>query len=274
MLKNCFGDVKNSAGVVDQARLAACGYPTLGTTGVPSGVVLTPYTGPLTITTAGTVIDGKSIPNCLDIRTTGVVIRNSRITCTSGAFAGVYADNAPAAANLVIQRVEITCVDGHRHGVWVHSATITGAYIHDCENAGEINGNTVVRDSYLMSREVFPGHADDLQSQGGNDVVIDHNTFAGLAPITSSIISNPNSNSRWSVVNNFFSAGAYTLYCPENVGGTWTVRNNRFYGPVTGHGYSFPDDPHSPSFGFTDGCGGVGTWTGNYRDDTLAAVGR
>jgi hypothetical protein len=151
--------------------------------------------------------------------------------------------------------------------VWVHSATITNAYIHDCENAGEINANTVVRDSYLSSVEVGAGHGDDLQSQGGSDVAIDHNTFAGLAPITSSIITNPTGNSRWTLTNNFFSAGAFTLYCPEDVSGGWVVTGNRFYGPVTHHDYTSGDDPHSPSFGFTDACGGVGTWLNNYRDD-------
>jgi hypothetical protein len=236
---------------------------------VPAAITPTPYTGSLTISTAGTVIDGKAINGCLRILAINVTIRNSRITCAGGGWAGVYADDAPSAANLRIDHVEITCVDGHRHGVWVHGATITNAYIHDCENAGEINGNTVVRDSYLVAREVGDGHADDLQSQGGSDVIIEHNTFAGLNPITSSIISNPDGNSRWTLTDNFFSAGAYTLYCPENVGNTWVVRNNRFYGPVGGYN----TDPHRPAYGFTDACGGVGTWTGNYRDDTLAAVG-
>jgi hypothetical protein len=269
LLRNCFGDVKNSQGVIDQARLAACGYPTLASTGVPAGTVLTAYTGSLTISAAGTVIDGKAIPNCLNVTAVNVTIRNSRITCTSG-LAGVYGDNAPSAANLRIERVEINCVTGQRHGVWVHGATIVGAYIHDCENAGEINANTVVRDSYLASRETGAGHADDLQSQGGSDVIIDHNTFAGLNPITSSIITNPTGNSRWAIIGNFFSAGAFTLYCAENASGAWVVRDNRFYGPVG----NWQSDPHRPAYGFTDGCSGVGTWLNNYRDDSLQSVSR
>ena len=271
-IRNCFGDVKNSSGPIDQARLAACGYPTLASTGVPAGTALTAYTGPLTITTAGTVIDGKTINGCLNVRAVNVTIRNSRITCTgTSELAGVYADLAPSAANLRIDRVEITCVTGKRHGIWGHGMTVTGLYVHDCENGLEVNANSVVRDSYIMSREGdSTAHGDDIQSQGGSDVLIEHNTFAGLNPITSSIISNPDNNSRWTIRRNFFSAGALTLYCPENVAGGWVVTDNRFYGPFG----NWQSDPHRPAYGFTDACGGVGTWTGNYRDDTGAVVNR
>ena len=37
------------------------GFPNADNTGVPAGVALTPYTGPMTITTPGTVIDAKQI---------------------------------------------------------------------------------------------------------------------------------------------------------------------------------------------------------------------
>ena len=63
------------------------GFPTVETTGVPEGVTLTPYTGPLTITASGTTtIDGKEIgspssPVTLEIaESAGVVnITNSRV---------------------------------------------------------------------------------------------------------------------------------------------------------------------------------------------------
>jgi len=271
LLRNCFGDVKNSSGVIDQARLAQCGYPTLATTGVPAGTVLTPWPGSSVISTAGTVIDGKTL-GCIQIRALNVVIRNSRITCTGTA---IYAADAPSASgtgnNIRLERVEITCTNGTGHGVWAHNVTALAVNIHDCENAFELNANSIVADSYLSAREgTSTAHGDVIQSQGGSDVVVRHNSFVGLNPITSSIISNPNNNSRWTLDGNFFSAGAFTVYCPENVGGSWIVTGNRFYGPVGNWG----SDPHRPAYGFTDGCGGVGTWTGNYRDDTLAAVNR
>jgi len=109
LMRNCFGDVKNSSGVIDQARLAACGYPTLASTGVPAGTVLTAWTGSSVISTAGTVIDGKTL-GCIQIRALNVTIRNSRITCTGTA---IYAADAPSSAgtanNIRLERVEISC---------------------------------------------------------------------------------------------------------------------------------------------------------------------
>lgn len=55
------------------------GFPTAATTGVPAGTALTTYAGPCTITAANTVIDSKTVACDLDIRATGVVIKNSQI---------------------------------------------------------------------------------------------------------------------------------------------------------------------------------------------------
>ena len=264
LLRNCFGDLKNSQGPIDQSRLAACGYPTLASTGVPPSITPTAYQGPMTITTATTVIDGKRIPCGLNIRAANVTIRNSLLI--GPAFYCINMDGG----TLTITDSELNCTDAHGTGIAWANFWATRVYIHDCENALEIGANSWVIDSYLSSREASGGHADDIQSQGGSDVLIRHNTFAGLNPITSSIISNPDRNSRWTVEANFFSAGAYTVYCPENVAGGWVVRNNRFYGPTGNYG----SDPHRPAYGYTDACGGVGTWVGNFRDDTLGVVNR
>ena len=96
-------------------------------------------------------------------------------------------------------------------------------------------------------------------------MIIRHNTFAGTNPITSSIITNPTQNHRWLIVDNLLSAGAFSVYCPEQ-GTGFVVRQNRFYPAKTG-------SPHSASFGLTDACGHSGiTWFGNYRDDNLSTV--
>src|SRR6266699_3118051 len=56
------------------------GFPTADSTGVPSGTTLTAYTGPMTITTDGTVIENKIINGGLDITGANVTIRNCIIT--------------------------------------------------------------------------------------------------------------------------------------------------------------------------------------------------
>jgi hypothetical protein len=54
-------------------------FPNAANTGVPDGTQLTTYTGPCSITSSGTVIDAK-IVNCdLDIKTTNVTIKRSRV---------------------------------------------------------------------------------------------------------------------------------------------------------------------------------------------------
>ncbi|MEV0136688.1 hypothetical protein AB0H83_50720, partial [Dactylosporangium sp. NPDC050688] len=62
------------------ATYTVAGYPAAHNTGYPQGlpgdtrkkVTLTPYTGPMTITVAGTVIDGKDINGHLEIKAKNV----------------------------------------------------------------------------------------------------------------------------------------------------------------------------------------------------------
>jgi hypothetical protein len=237
-------------------RLAACGYPTAGpggSTGVKV-LTLTPYTGPQRITTANTVIDGKAM-GCITVAAPNVIIRNSRII--GPCFYGV---EMTGNGSLTISDSEVNCKDGRGTGIaWARFAA-SRVYIHDCENALEMGEGSSVIDSYLSAREATSeGHGDDIQSQGGNGVLIRHNTFAGVNPITSSIITNPDKNSGWTIENNFLSAGAYTLYCSEN-GKNWIVRNNRFYPAKTGN-------EHSATYGLTDECVDPNiAWSGNIND--------
>lgn len=241
-------------------RLAACGYPTTSSTGVPAGTVLTAFTGSTTIRIAGTVIENKTMP-CIAIEAANVVLRRVRIT--GPCFYGIDMRTG----SLVIEDSEVTCVDGRGTGIaWDHFAA-RRVYIHDCENALEMGEASSVEDSYLSAREATSaGHGDDIQSQGGNGVRVIHNTFAGVNPITSSIITNPTLNSGWRIENNFLSSGAFTVYCSKQ-GTGWVVTGNRFFPAKTG-------SPHSASYGLTDSCNRPGAiaWSGNYRDDNLSVV--
>jgi hypothetical protein len=223
----------------------------------------------LSITTPGTVIDGKTINGCLRVATTGVTIRNSKITCLAGGwFGGIYGDDAPATGTpLRIERVEITCVDGHRNGVWAHNFVAVGLYIHDCENGFEANSNSTIQDSYILAREGDPlAHGDGIQSQSGTNLTIRHNVI--FAAGTSAIITNPTNDNGWIVEDNLMGGGAFTLYCPEQ-GTNFTVRNNRFVPAKMQSVYG----PYSAAYGLTDACNHIGiNWSGNYRDNDLSAV--
>ena len=55
-------------------------FPDASNTGVPAGTTLVGYSGPTTISTPGTVIDGRTL-GCVRVTAPGVVIRNSRLSC-------------------------------------------------------------------------------------------------------------------------------------------------------------------------------------------------
>lgn len=250
LLTNCF------------TRLAQCGYPHPGNTGVPAGTNLTPYTGPLSITTANTVIDGKTIGCGLTIRAANVTIRNSRITGPCD-----YGVEVPS-GNVVIEDSEIDCVNHKGTGVAFRNFTVRRADVRNCENAFHTGSNSHIFDSYITGVvEVDGGHGDGIQGSSGTNITVQHNTFDIRNPITSSIIWDDLTINNLLVADNFFAAGAYTVYCPD--GGTNTVyRNNRFYAPVG----SWQSDTHRPAFGFRTNCGNITTWANNYRDDNLSAA--
>lgn len=242
-------------------RLAECGYPHPGNTGVPAAVTLTPYAGPMNITTAGTVIDGKAIGCGLVVRAANVVIRNSRIT--GPCFYGVEVPSG----NVVIEDSEIDCVNHKGTGVAFRNFVVLRSEVRNCENGFHVGSNTVIADSYITGVvEVDGGHGDGAQGSSGSNIAVLRNTWDLENPITSSLIWDGLTMTNVLVEGNFFSAGAYTVYCPS--GSNLVYRGNRFYGPVGGYHL----DPHRPAYGFRTNCGAT-TWTGNYRDDTLAAVG-
>lgn len=251
------------------------------------GTFLTPVNGDVVLSTANQVYEAKDVHGCIDVRGANVTIRNVRVT--GPCFYGISTDNA-ATGTTTITHVEVNCTDGHGSALNGPHYAASFGYLHNCENGAEINQGSSITDSYIDSREATTaGHGDGIQSQGGNNVVIRHNTFASLNPVTSSIITNPTANNGWVIEDNFLSAGAFTLYCPEQ-GTNFTVRNNRFYpwrilnpDGVTytklykgedSNGVPLPgSDLHAAAFGLVDACNHTGiNWSGNFLDNTLVTV--
>ncbi len=244
----------------------ACGYPTTATAGVPAGTALTVVNGDLTVTTNGAVVSGKEIHGCVDVRASNVTIRNTRII---GPCGGYGVSTYSAGGTTVLDRVEINCTNGRSTGIAGPNFAAHAVYVHDCENALEIDANSSVVDSVLTARDGAPtSHGDGIQSQGGNNVVIRHNTLlvpGGIDSITSAIITNPTQNNGWVIADNLMGGGGYTLYCPEQ-GTNFTVQNNRFVPAKLGSAYS-------AKYGLTDACNHTGiTWTGNYNDSNGGVV--
>ena len=117
-------------------------FPDASSTGVPAGTTLTAYTGPSTITTSNTVIDGKTT-GCLTINATGVIIRNSRV---SGAcFWALHVNSG----SVTIEDSEIDCQGSNGTGIGSSNVTVRRSDICRCENGFDVGPRHHSRDSWI-----------------------------------------------------------------------------------------------------------------------------
>jgi hypothetical protein len=264
------------------------GYPDASNTGVPPGTTLTPYTGPSNIKTPNTVIDGRTI-GCIEVSAPGVVIRNSRISCSSFSYA-VYLDDrllTDAATPLLIEDSEITCND-RQSGAAVGEAdfTVRRVEITHCENGFDIDQHVLIEDSFIHDLYTDSiNHMDGAQFGCGHwapgysgpscaagyapgvlNVTFRHNTIYAVSASgefgTSAIISNrtPNIDHNVLIENNLLAGGAFTLYCDQDgaTGVNYVVRNNHF---------STKFSPKVGFYGISDHCSDE-TQSGNVIHET------
>ena len=215
---------------------------------------LTPYTGPSTITAAGTVIDGKLITQPLVIASSAsnVTIRNSKIS----AQGNWLVLNDAGAKNLQIVDTELDGKGNTSNDAAVagRNYTLTRVNIHGTVDGLKLGDNVTVQDSYIHDL-VMTGdsHNDGMQSLGSNDVLIRHNTIIIGKGSTSAILLSTGSADemrRITIDNNLVGGGAYTIYGGYQAGvddpskvSDIVVSNNRFttqvypnggaYGPLT-----------------------------------------
>jgi hypothetical protein len=232
---------------------APSGFPDASNTGVPAGTTLSAYTGPSTITTANTVIDGKSI-GCIRVSAPGVIIRNSKISCTGG-YAVFSGDGDYSGTPLLIQDSDISCNNSGGTAVGEANFTLRRVDISGCENGGDINQSVTIQDSYVHDLyNSASAHTDGFQFAFGHlengsvvagslNVTIDHNTIYGMGADgsfgTSAIISNRGADKNVLIQNNLLAGGAVALYCEQGARGTnYRVLNNAFtrrFSPKVGY---------------------------------------
>jgi len=197
-------------GTIDPALF---GMPNATNTGVPAGTSLTDYTGPTTITTPGTVIDGKIINGTLTVAAADVTIKNCIIQ--NFGFWGIDASDASATGNVTVQNCTLTASSSmDTDSAIVGSGTFIGNNISNCENGIRLtDGASVVRDNYIhdLNDNFGEPHLDGICLQGGqNHVLIEHNTVSGWD--TSDIFIKYEPGLDWGSINDI------------------TVRNNLLYG--------------------------------------------
>ncbi|GIG52960.1 hypothetical protein [Dactylosporangium siamense] len=201
------------------------GFPAANNTGYPQGlagdtrkkVTLTPYTGPMTITVAGTVIDSKDINGHIEIKAKNVTIRNSRIRVANVQAVTSTDDNA----NL---RIEDTEIDGQLKDASTGGIALIGrtgftllrVNAHGSGDILRIDGRGTVQDSWLHD----PGgtgsaqHNDVIQSTNAIYVRILHNRLENQHTQTSCILLKADIGSINDVIvdSNLMNGGGYSFY--------------------------------------------------------------
>ncbi|HOY80521.1 MAG TPA: hypothetical protein PLB92_00140 [Rhodoglobus sp.] len=229
------------------------GWPDATNTGVPAGTTLTAYTGPLTITTAGTVIDRRKITGCVVIKANNVTIKNSLLQ-TNGCFFNVLSDNGNT--GLVLQDVEI---DGQGNSTGDSAVNGSGFTCLRCNIHGTVDGfkagtNVVIQDSWIHDLVIQgDSHNDGIQSLGTTSLKIIHNRIVLADGATSAVILSTGSASAMKNVEirgNLLGGGAFTVYGGYAAGqdvrsrvDNISITDNRFttvvfprsgaYGPLT-----------------------------------------
>ena len=233
-------------------------------TGVPAGTILTPYTGPQIITTAGTVIDSNDVTGSLIIRAKNVVIRNSKIHDDPSATAGIYVDDNGSAT------ITDSEIYNFQVGIVYNNWTAIRVNMHDMtfDNI-KMASNAALRDSWIHTpKPSGDAHWDGVQVQSGvTNTVIQGNFIDATGAGTNSALFlcpdlGPSTNGPLTVTGNWLDGGNYTVNVLDGANKTYyisniSVTNNRF-----GHGAWYgPTYVNVPV-----------TWSGNVWDDTGTTV--
>ncbi|HEV7454254.1 MAG TPA: hypothetical protein VGO07_03260 [Candidatus Saccharimonadales bacterium] len=287
---------------------APSGWPDDNNTGYPHGVAgdtrtpvtLTAYAGPC-ILTSPTTINGKDISCRIEVRSSGVVIKNSRIRVVNEN--AVYVNNV---YHVVIMDTELDGQHGDNSAGGISligdgSYTCIRCNMHGSGDIARINwGGIAIIDSWLHDPYCIQNscHNDVMQSTDGNctngvDGVIgkvagttDTDTGNYCIKIVHNRLENPNTQTSNILLkadqgpihnvledNNLFNGGGYTLYWYDSTYqiSQGIIRNNRFKRSPTG-GYWPNGGYYGPSAGNVADQSRWPTWTNNVWDDTGAAI--
>jgi Right handed beta helix region len=235
-----FPAITSVSAQVSAGNCALPNYPDASCTGVPAGTALTVVNGDMTISTANTVVDSKDIRGCVKVTAPGVIIRNSKITCSTGPYT---VDTIGVAGTwLTIQDSTLSCANRvGTNAVGEEQVNVLRSDISGCENGFDTNKNMLIQDNYIHDlAQSSEAHTDGIQMWNtATNVTIQHNRIYANDG-TSAIIS-PSQGTLGTVIrDNLFAGGAYTLYCRQAGSGGQHIINNHFstifYPKVGGYG--------------------------------------
>lgn len=256
-------------------------FPNEDTTGVPAGTQLTPYAGPMTITTAGVVIDGKTVNGELRIFAKNVVIRNSVIN------GNVYVDYNAGEGSFTITDSEVRQGDGAGTGIGdafftatrvevtggtrsincYAQCTVTDSYVHgqwnDTSGRNHESGIRVNTNSHLVHNTIGCT-ADDFPPDAGCSAAI--TGYPDFDPVQGNVIE-----------NNLILAGSggYCAYGGSTAGKPYSgqTKNITFRDNIWQRGTEMGDGGRGYVCGFWgpitsfDSSAPGNVWTNNLYDD-------
>lgn len=230
----------------DHPPYTVAGFPDNTNTGYPHGVAgdkraavtLTTYTGPMTITKAGTVIDSKIVNGALTVNAHNVVIKNSLLKVANASAINSTDDNN----NLLIEDTEITGQgkDSSAGGIALISRTgytLLRVNAHDSGDITRMDGHATIQDSWLHDPSGTDGaqHNDVIQSTNATYIRILHNRLENPHQQTSCILLKADLGPISNVVvdSNLMAGGGYSFYWYDANDyskhiSNGTVTNNRF----------------------------------------------
>ncbi|HSX02890.1 MAG TPA: hypothetical protein VLI05_06295 [Candidatus Saccharimonadia bacterium] len=231
-------------------------YPSASCTGRPSSFSSYSNTvGGYTITTNGAVIDNWHITGDLDVKASGVVIKNSQIdgTVNNEGYAGssfTITDSSVGPAS---------CDTGGLPSIQGTNFTATRVYLHGHQDGVDVVGdNVTINDSFLQPCYQPPSvvggdgfHSDGVQDQCSatcSNLSMTHNTvdarafYQGVATGNSALnLGSPADGLHMrnvTLVSNVFLGGGYSTALQWDAGNNWIVTNNAWvqgswaYGPI------------------------------------------
>lgn len=225
------------------SRPSVCGYPDGSNTGVPAGTALRP-SGSLTLSTPGQVVSGLDVSGSITITASNVVLKNSRIRNVRSYAAIIVRGGV---RGVLISHVE---VDGGKQtpsvvGITGSGFTAEAVNIHGTADGIDAGSNVVVKNSWIHDLWVAPGdHTDGIQTTGGSNLLIDHNTIIATADRANSAVilgADLGDLSNTTLRNCLLDGGTYTVYAGADPGydsGVISIIGNRFgshaqYGPTS-----------------------------------------
>jgi hypothetical protein len=238
-------------------------WPDEKTTGVPTGVPLTP-SGDLVVTKAGTVISGLDIRGTVTINAPNVTLMNCKVTAAAWSVVKI----APEVTGTVVKFCEINGVGSGNDGSSGINGqgTFIGNNIYNVENGINLTGSSVIQGNYIHELLASGApHYDGIQIDGGiSDVAINHNT-----------IINPHGQVSAVMIDNYFGPIS-NIEVKDNklIGGGFTVYSDGQFRDAAISGVAFVNNRLGKGYwGFHSFVKNVPVWRGNVNDATGRPLG-